>query len=100
MESVKKDILLLILSLFIGGLFLLSIFRTDFYFNSELDIQLHDTYFVIGTFELAMAAMGPTVFLVFLFRAIQTRGRNKLALTFLAVGAVVTGLVINMIFGI
>jgi hypothetical protein len=98
METAKKDIVLFIFSLVIGGLFPLTIFGTDFYFTADQEIQLHDTYYIFRPFELAIIAIGLTLFFIFLFRAIRTRFRNKLTLTFLALGTIVLGLVVVEIF--
>lgn len=94
MGTAKKDIIIFIICLAIGGLFPLTIFGTDFYFKADQEVQLHDSYFIFRPYEFAIATIGLTLFFVFFFRAIRTRFRNKLTLTFLALGTIVLGLVV------
>jgi uncharacterized membrane protein len=99
METTKKDIIIFIICLAVGGLFPLTIFGTGFYFKADQEVQLHDTYFVFRPYEFAIVTVGLTLFLVFLFRAIRTKFKNKLTLAFLALGTIVFGLVAVLIYG-
>jgi uncharacterized membrane protein len=98
MGTTKRDIIIFIICLVVGGLFPLTIFGTDFYFKTDQEVQLHDTYFIFRPYEFAIVTIGLTLFFVFFFRAFRTRFKNKLTLTFLALGTIVLGLVAVQIY--
>jgi uncharacterized membrane protein len=98
MGATKKDIKIFIICLLTGGLFPLTIFGTEFYFKADQEVQLHDTYFIFRPYEFAIVIIGLILFFVFLIRAIRTRFKSKLTLTFLALGTIVLGLVVVQIY--
>lgn len=76
----------------------MTIFGTDFYLKTDQEIQLHDTYIIFQPYEFSIVTIGLTLFFVFSFRAFRTRFKNKLSLTFLALGTIVLGLVVAVIY--
>jgi hypothetical protein len=98
MGMVKKDIVLLIISLTIGGLIPVTVFGADFYFKSGHDIQLYDTYFVFRPFDVTVATTGLSLFFVFLVRSIRTGLKNRTALVLLTIGAMMVGRTVVKIY--
>lgn len=100
MRTINKDILFFIICLAIGGLILLTIFGTDFYLKADQEVQLHDSYFIFRPLEFAIVTIGLMLFIIFFIRAVGTGFKNKLTLTFLALGTIVLGLVAVEIYEI
>ena len=98
MGKAKKEITIFFISLVVSGLLPVTIFGTDFYFKRNQEFQIYDTYYIFRPYEFALVTTGLTLFFVFFIRAIQTRFKNKLSLTFLTLGTIVLGLVIMHLY--
>jgi glucose uptake protein GlcU len=61
--------------------------------QSTIDVQLHDTYFVVDNLSLAALLIGPLMFLIFLARALATRFENKLVNIALAIGLILVAVI-------
>lgn len=68
--------------------------------QSTIDIQLHDTYFVIDRISLTVAIIGPLTFFIFLIRAFikkfKTKGANIGLIIGLILVAVITFYVVRL----
>jgi hypothetical protein len=61
--------------------------------QSVIDIQLHDTYFVIDKVSMAVLILGPFSFLIFLARAVALRFRSIGANIELLIGLILVALI-------
>jgi hypothetical protein len=84
----KKDI-----SIFLGLLALTFFVWLVVMGQSAIDIQLHDTYFVLDKTALAMLILGPLTFLIFLARALTTKFKSIGANAGLIVGLILLALI-------
>ena len=71
MKELKTDIIILA-----GLLILVWIIVAIYVGNTALDIQLHDTYFVLDNISLTILIVGPLTFLIFLARALATKFKS------------------------
>ena len=72
MKQFKTDIII-----FIGLLVLTSIVLLLTIGQSTIDIQLHDTYFVLDKLSLTILIIGPLTFLIFLTRGLTKKFKTK-----------------------
>jgi hypothetical protein len=95
MRQFKTDIII-----FVGllGITLIALLLTAG--QSTVDIQLHDTYFVIDKISMTVLIIGPLTFLIFLARALtrkfKTKGSNIGLIIGLILVAVITLYVIRL----
>ena len=68
MKRFKKDLII-----FFGLLTLSFIIWQIIHGNGAIDIQLHDTYFVLDKTSLTILIMGPLTFLIFLARGLTRK---------------------------
>jgi hypothetical protein len=61
--------------------------------NTALDIQLHDTYFVIDNLSLTILIVGPLIFLIFLTRALRRKFRTIGPNAGLAIGLILVAFI-------
>jgi hypothetical protein len=61
--------------------------------ESAIDIQLHDTYFVLDNTSLAVLILGPLTFLIFLARGLATKFKSIGANAGLIVGLILLALI-------
>lgn len=76
----KTDVIILAILLILAVTILLT--RAQ----NPIEIQLHDTYFVLDNFSLAVIIIGPPTFLIFLVRAAINRFQTLTANIGLAIG--------------
>lgn len=72
MRRLKTDILI-----FIAILLLALIIFSSKSGQTSVDIQVHDTYYVIDKISLTILIVGPVTFLIFLIRGIRTKFKLK-----------------------
>lgn len=81
MRQLKTDILIFIAILLLALIIFFSISG-----QASVDIQVHDTYYVIDKISLTALIIGPITFLIFLIRGIRTSFKLKGANIGLIVG--------------
>jgi len=95
MKQFKTDIII-----FIGFLVLTSIVLLLTIGQSTIDIQLHDTYFVLDKISLTILIIGPLTFMIFLTRGLtrkfKTKGTNIGLIIGLILVAVITFYVVRL----
>ena len=75
--SAKKEFLWVLISLLVGYFVNYLIFGKEaLYFNQTLDINIHDTYFLVQNFGSICFFEAIFLFVIFLFRYIFFKGRN------------------------
>ncbi len=79
--------------IFIIGLFSLY----DFEITSNFDINIHDTYYVISIFHIAIVVLFLTYFVIYLIRVIARRFRNNTANIVLLVSSLILILVLSAV---
>jgi hypothetical protein len=90
MRSKIDLIILLILAL---AALVIWLFNTH---DTVIDIQLHDTYYVIDKLALILFTIGPITFLIFLVRASIKRFRSIAANAGLIIGTIMISFIIRM----
>jgi hypothetical protein len=88
MKQFKTDIII-----FIGLLFLALIILLLTIGQSTIDIQLHDTYFVLDKISLIILIIGPLTFVIFLARGLTTKFKAVLANIGLIIGLILVALI-------
>ena len=95
MKGYKIDI-----SIFIGLLILATALILLTIGQPVIDIQLHDTYFVLDKISLVVLSIGPLMFLIFLIRALilkfKTKATNVGLIIALALVALITHQIIQL----
>jgi hypothetical protein len=61
--------------------------------QSTIDIQLHDTYFVLDEIPLTVLIVGPLTFLIFLVRALSRKFKTKGANIGLIIGLILVAFI-------
>jgi hypothetical protein len=61
--------------------------------QSSVDIQLHDTYFILDKVSLLVLVIGPLTFLIFLARALTRKFKTKWTNTGLMIGLALIALI-------
>jgi hypothetical protein len=88
LRSYKKDI-----TIFLGLLTLTLIVWLLTLRQSEVDIQLHDTYYVFDRTSLIILILGPLTFLIFLARGLTSKFRSIGANVALFIGLILVALI-------
>jgi hypothetical protein len=88
LRSYKKDI-----TIFLGLLTLTLIVWLLTLRQSEVDIQLHDTYYVFDRTSLIILILGPLTFLIFLARGLTSKFRSIGANVGLFIGLILVALI-------
>lgn len=89
MKKLKTDIIILAVLLIVAW-----IIAVAYVGNTALDIQLHDTYFVIDKISLTILIVGPLTFLIFLARALAAKFKTIGANVGLIIGLILVTLII------
>lgn len=88
MGQLKTDIII-----FIGLLILTSVVLLLTAGQSTIDIQLHDTYFVLDKISLTVLIIGPLTFLIFLARGLTRKFKTKGTNIGLIIGLILIALI-------
>lgn len=95
-KSLKKEVFWLINALAIGYIIAALFFNNPiFEADTTLDINIHDTYFVLPSLPFALSFIIFVVFLVFLIRAIKRKFQNQYANTILILATIGIQIVIG-----
>jgi len=88
MGQFKTDIII-----FIGLLFMTAVVLLLTVGQSTIDIQLHDTYFVLDKISIAVLIIGPLTFLIFLAGGLTRRFKTKGTNIGLIIGLILVALI-------
>ena len=82
----NRDVGLFLISLPIGLIICMLVFGGNVFFEKEIHMVHYNTYFVFNPFELASASVGFVLVVVFIFRLIQARFKERLPWMFFCGG--------------
>ena len=95
-KSLKREAFWFIGAIAIGYILAIFLFRSPlFEADTTLDINIHDTYFVLPSLPFALSFIIFVVFLVFLIRAIKIKFQNQYANTILILATIGIQIVIG-----